>query len=133
LKCVYFAFKSIKKLNSGILGLQNKPTIPESCRFPLSNPHKGPIVDFVPDENIREDLEGLYIRQCILKYFIRKMWNADLPLLNRLLKIIILSLNLSRNSGLVLLKLLIKFPGLEFSIITNGNKIFPNIQAKVAF
>jgi hypothetical protein len=41
-------FKSTRKINHDILGLRDKPTILESCRFPLTNPHKGPIVDFVP-------------------------------------------------------------------------------------
>ena len=42
--------------------------------FPRTNPHNAPIVDYVPDENIRKDLEGLYIRLCILKYFNLKIW-----------------------------------------------------------
>ncbi len=39
--------KFSKKLNRCILGFLNKPTIFESCMFPLANPQHAPIVDFL--------------------------------------------------------------------------------------
>jgi hypothetical protein len=40
---------------------------PRHCGFLLTNPLKGPSLAIVPDENIRKNLEGLYIWLCILK------------------------------------------------------------------
>ena len=42
----------------------NKPKTPGNCRFLLSNLHKGPILHFVPDENIGNDSGELCIRLC---------------------------------------------------------------------
>ena len=63
-----FPFQIHQKLNHAILDWLNKPKIVRSCIFPLSNPHKGPIVDCVPDDNIGKNLEELCIRRSNLKY-----------------------------------------------------------------
>ncbi len=38
--------KFTKKLNRDILNLLNKPEIPSTCRFPLTNPHNAPLVGY---------------------------------------------------------------------------------------
>ena len=43
------------------MDLQNKPTMPGGCRFPLSNPHDAPIRDFVPKSNPYNTLISLHI------------------------------------------------------------------------
>jgi hypothetical protein len=48
-------------LNHDILDWLNKPKIPGHCGFPLTNPHSGESLHFVPDENIGKYSEGMYI------------------------------------------------------------------------
>jgi len=43
----FLGLKFSTKLNRGILGLLDKLTIPETYRFPLANPQKGPSLDCV--------------------------------------------------------------------------------------
>lgn len=48
----FLGLKFSTKLNRGILGLLDKFTIPETYRFPLANPQKGPSLDCVPELNL---------------------------------------------------------------------------------
>jgi hypothetical protein len=48
----FLGLKLSKKLNRGILGFLNKPTIPGNCIFPLANPHKWQSLDYVLIESI---------------------------------------------------------------------------------
>lgn len=61
------AFKSTKKLKQDILGWLNKPNTPGFCGFPLTNLHKWPVVDFVPQSNPVNTLNLLCICTVNLK------------------------------------------------------------------
>jgi hypothetical protein len=49
-------FQIHQKFNHDILDWLNKSKIPSHYGFPLANPQSVSIVDFVPDENIMNDL-----------------------------------------------------------------------------
>jgi len=55
-------------LDSDILGFLNKPKTPGYCIFPLSNPHKGPSLGFVPISNPDNTLILLCICFANLKF-----------------------------------------------------------------
>ena len=57
-----------KKLDYDVVGLLNKSTTSSHCGFALANLQSVSIVDYVPDENIGKNLEGLCIRRSNLKY-----------------------------------------------------------------
>jgi hypothetical protein len=71
-------FQIHPKINHYISGLLNKPIAPRKCVFPLANPHVALIVDYVPDENIVNDLEGLCIRRSNLKYLDWEIMDANM-------------------------------------------------------
>ena len=65
-RCLDCTFKSTRKLNSGISCSLDKPKIPDQCRFPLFNPHKGSFLDF-----LHQILEKI-LDCCVLERFKRK-------------------------------------------------------------
>ena len=52
--------------------------MPGHCICPLSNPHSGESLHFVPDENIGKNLEEFCIRQGNLKYIDEEIVDANL-------------------------------------------------------
>ena len=67
-----------KKLERDISGSLKKSKIPSHCRFPLANLHSGESVDYVPYENIAQDLKELCIKRGNLKYLEGKIVDAKL-------------------------------------------------------
>jgi hypothetical protein len=61
IKVRLFPIQIHKIFNHDILGLRNKPTIPGTCRFPLTNLHFAESVDFVPKSNLLKQLILYYI------------------------------------------------------------------------
>ena len=56
----------------------NKSKIPGHCGFPLANPQFDQSRDFVPEENIGENLDQFCIREGNLKYLEGKIVDANL-------------------------------------------------------
>jgi hypothetical protein len=65
-------------LDLDISGSLGKYKIPRNCGFPLANLQNGSSVDFVPEENVGENLDQLCIREGNLKYLEGKIVDANL-------------------------------------------------------
>ncbi len=72
------AFKPTKKLLGDVLDSLDKSKTPGNCWFPLAIPQSSESVDFVPDENIGENLDQFCIRDGNLKYLEGKIVDANL-------------------------------------------------------
>jgi len=60
-RCLDFTFKSTRKLDRDNLDLLDKPKTAGHCDFPLTNLHSGESVYYVPESNISNQLNSLYI------------------------------------------------------------------------